>query len=126
MNRALANLTRRDHLAVDHCLDVQRPIDCEVIPDEAGGRIGQQPPILWGSPVRTVLNNRCAIVGMLAFVGPLGLPFLWLSHRFSRRSKIAVTVIFFLLTVVLPLAFTYYWVETAIRPLLAAFRGIKH
>ena len=71
-------------------------------------------------PAQTLLGSRLAVIGILACVGPIGLPLLWFSHRFSRRTKIITTVIFFVLTIVLPIAVTYYCVEIALRPLLDA------
>ena len=68
-----------------------------------------------------LLSNRLVVVGILAIVGPLGLPALWLSPRFTRISKILTTAIFLLVTVVLPLAIAYYWLEIAMRPLVDAF-----
>src|SRR5688572_26652194 len=56
--------------------------------------------LAFDGPVGRLLKNRWAIVGLLAAVGPIGLPFLWLSGRFSRPVKIATTVAYFGLTVV--------------------------
>jgi hypothetical protein len=126
MKLTIANLKECDEFQSDRCLDAQVPICCDVLVEETGLSTGPRPPIVVHSPARSVLNSRCAIVGMLAFVGPLGLPFLWFSQRFTRSTKVAITAVFLVLTVVLPLAFTYYWVETAIRPLLEAFRGVRH
>ena len=67
-----------------------------------------------------ILNNRLAVVGILALVGPLGLPALWLSRRFSKPTKIITTVLFLLVTVVMPLALAFYWLEIALRPLADA------
>ncbi len=73
--------------------------------------------------VAGLLNSRLAVIGLLLIAGPLGLPALWLSGRFSRGVKIVTTAIYFLLTVVFPLALTYYCCEIALRPLVDAFAG---
>jgi hypothetical protein len=70
------------------------------------------------SPVRSLLESRVAVVGILLVAGPLGLPLLWLSGRFSRPTKIITTVAYFGLTVVAPIAITWYWLDVAVRPLL--------
>jgi hypothetical protein len=74
-----------------------------------------------GGAAKKLLDNRLAIVGLLVVVGPLGLPFLWLSGRFSRLTKFVVTTLYFAFTVVFPLAVTWYWLDTAMQPLLEAF-----
>ena len=81
------------------------------LPDKGRATVELDPAI------RRLLNNPLAIVGLLAVVGPLGLPALWLSKRFSRITKIVTTIVFLLVTVVLPLATAYYWLEIALRPL---------
>ena len=68
-----------------------------------------------------LLNNRLAVIGLVAVAGPLGLPALWFSRRFSRLTKIITTVVFVLVTAVLPLALAYYWLEISLRPLVDAF-----
>lgn len=73
-----------------------------------------------------LLSNRLAVVAILALVGPIGLPALWLSPRFSRIAKILTTVLFLLATVALPLAMAYYWLEIALRPLVDAFGQVHN
>jgi hypothetical protein len=75
--------------------------------------------------VGRVLNSRLAVMAILAVAGPLGLPALWLSSRFSKTAKLITTLVFVLATVVFPLALTYYWVEIALRPLIDAFQQAK-
>ena len=67
------------------------------------------------------LSNRLVVVSLLAIAGPLGLPALWLSPRFSRTAKILTTALFLFVTVVFPLALAYYWLEIALRPLVDVF-----
>jgi len=64
------------------------------------------------------LDNRWIVVGLLLAAGPMGLPALWLSRRFSRWTKIATTALFFLATAVLPLVATWYFCEVSLRPLV--------
>jgi len=74
--------------------------------------------VLDGPP--SFLDNRLVVAGLLLAAGPVGLPALWFSRRFSRFTKIATTVVFFLLTAVLPLAVTWYCCDVALRPLVDA------
>ena len=57
---------------------------------------------------------------MIALIGPLGLPALWFSPRFSNRTKIVLTSIFVLMTAVVPLAVTWYFLDYSMQPLLDA------
>lgn len=68
----------------------------------------------------TCLDNRWLVVGLLLVAGPIGLPALWLSRRFSPGVKIATTVLYAALTVVVPIALVWYWCEAAVRPLVDA------
>ncbi len=68
--------------------------------------------------VTEVLGNRLFVIGILLCAGPIGLLALWFSHRFSRRSKIITTAGYLILTVVLPLAITWYFLEVAIHPIV--------
>lgn len=67
-----------------------------------------------------VLDNRWLVIGLVLVAGPVGLPALWFSRRFSRGVKIAATVFYALMTAVLPLAVVWYWCELAVRPLVDA------
>ena len=75
-------------------------------------------PLVAADRGRSLLESRVAVIGILLVAGPLGLPFLWLSGRFSRPTKIISTVAYFGLTVVAPIAVTWYWLDIAVRPLL--------
>jgi len=65
-------------------------------------------------------DNRWLVVGLLLVAGPLGLPALWLSRRFSLAVKIATTALYTALTVALPIALVWYWCEAAVRPVVDA------
>jgi hypothetical protein len=71
--------------------------------------------------VEGVLNNRLAVVGIIALLGPLGLPALWFSPQFSKPTKIVTTVGYVLVVTVLPIAVMWYWLDTAMRPLVDVF-----
>lgn len=75
------------------------------------------------TPATAWLDNRWIVTGLLLTVGPVGLLALWLSRRFSRCTKIITTVLFFLATVVLPLAAAWYFCDFALRPLVDAMAG---
>ena len=68
--------------------------------------------------VERVLNNRMAVIGLVAFLGPLGLLALWFSQCFKTRTKIITTVAYVVLTMLLPIAIIWYWLDYSMRPLL--------
>lgn len=70
-----------------------------------------------------LLNNRFAVFALLCVAGPLGLPALWFSPRFSRVTKTAVSLVFFGLTAVLPLVGAWYALEWLIRPIADALNA---
>jgi hypothetical protein len=78
--------------------------------------------IALSGPVAAVLNSRLLVVTILLVAGPIGLPALWLSPRFSRVTKAVTTIGFFLLTVVLPLTGAWYVCEVLLRPLADAIK----
>jgi hypothetical protein len=77
------------------------------------------PDVLTG-PGAAWLESRWIVLGLLALTGPIGLPALWLSRRFSRAAKIAGTTVFVLATVVLPLVVAWYLCDVKLRPLVDA------
>ena len=70
------------------------------------------------SLVATVLENRAYVIVILLCAGPIGLPALWFSRRFSRRFKIITTGGYYLVTAVVPLAIAWYVLDIAVRPLV--------
>jgi len=75
------------------------------------------------STVNTILNNRLYVGLVIALIGPLGLPALWFSPRFSNATKILLTSVFVLITTVVPIAVTWYYLESSARPLVEALGG---
>ena len=71
--------------------------------------------------INAFLNNRLAVIGIIALIGPLGLPALWFSWRFSKSTKIITTTAYFLVTIVLPIALAWYWLDYSVRPLIEVF-----
>ena len=98
-----------------------RDLDLMVNPIAAGS-IANPPPTeiaTTGSPtVDRVLNNRLAVIGLIAVLGPLGLPALWFSQRFKTSTKVVTTVGYLLVTTVLPIVIIWYWLDHSMRPLL--------
>ena len=76
--------------------------------------------------VERVLNNRMAVIGLVAFLGPLGLLALWFSQRFKTRTKVITTAGYVLVTTVLPIAIIWYWLDYSMRPLLEVFEITSH
>jgi hypothetical protein len=72
------------------------------------------------SLVTKILENRFYVISILLCVGPIGLPALWFSRRFSRRAKIITTTCYFLFTVVIPLMVAWYFLNVALRPIVDA------
>ncbi len=72
-------------------------------------------------PLRRLVDNRMVAVGLLLFVGPVGLLAVWMNRRFHRVTKIAWTTFYVALTVVVPIALTCYFCGWALRPLVDAF-----
>ncbi len=68
--------------------------------------------------VQKVLNNRWLIGLMLAVVGPVGLPALWFSERFSPTTKVVVSILFLAGTILIPIGIALYWLEFSVRPLV--------
>ena len=68
--------------------------------------------------LQEIVDNRWAVVGMIAFLGPLGLLALWFSRSFSKPTKIVTTSVYILLTIVLPIAITWYWLNVSVRPIV--------
>ena len=108
-----------------------RPHGSEVCPDcnsrelptvvRPGGNCGPPVPAERGPAVGLAcLDNRWLVAGLLLVAGPIGLPALWLSRRFSRGVKIATTALYAALTVAMPMALIWYWCEAAVRPLVDA------
>ena len=68
-----------------------------------------------------LLNSHAIVWAILLVLGPLGLPALWMSPRYSKTAKVLWTAVLLIGTVVLPIAMTWYWLDTAMQPLLDAF-----
>lgn len=71
--------------------------------------------------INALVNNRLAVIGVIALIGPLGLPALWFSPRFAKRTKITITSTYVLLTTIVPLVIAWYWLDYSLRPLVEAF-----
>ena len=71
------------------------------------------------------LSHRGVVVAILLVAGPLGLPALWFSPRFSKTTKIVVSLALFAATVVAPLAVSWYWLDVAVRPVLDALSATR-
>ncbi len=75
------------------------------------------------APVVAMLDNRLLVVAIVLCAGPMGLPALWFSRRFSQRTKILTTIGYLLMTTVLPLAIAWYFLEVAVRPVVDVLGG---
>ena len=73
--------------------------------------------------VQVILNNRLCVGIVIALIGPLGLPALWFSPRFSNQTKLLLTLFFVVITAVVPLAIAWYFLDYSVRPLVEALSG---
>ena len=73
--------------------------------------------------VQVILNNRLYVGIVIALIGPLGLPALWFSPRFSNQTKLLLTLFFVVITAVVPLAIAWYFLDYSVRPLVEALSG---
>jgi hypothetical protein len=80
------------------------------------------PNITLSGPVAVVLNSRMLVITLMLVAGPIGLPALWFSPRFSRTTKALFTLGFFLVTAVLPLVGAWYAFEVLLRPVADAIQ----
>jgi hypothetical protein len=71
--------------------------------------------------IKSIVGNRWIVIGLLAAIGPLGLPALWLSPRFRPWVKVVISVLYFVATAILPLLFAWYWFGYALQPLVDVF-----
>ncbi len=84
-------------------------------------RVGPPSDFIAVSPaVKQLLTNHWMIYGLLLFCGPIGLPLLWLSPRFSRLAKSAITLLLMSITLILPIIIYWYSCELLLRPLATA------
>lgn len=65
-------------------------------------------------------ERRSVVLGMIAFVGPLGLLLLWFSRRFGNRSKVLITLAYVAATILFPIALIWYFCDYALQPLVRA------
>lgn len=68
-----------------------------------------------------VLNNRWMVMGVVALIGPLGLPVLWFSPRFKPTTKFVITGVYVLLTAIIPVVVSYYVLESSFKPIADVF-----
>ena len=115
------------------CVQAMPPDEQREIQDTSGQLVVAQPNIplpthrpqtgsIAVSPtVQRLLANRWAVCGLLLCCGPLGLPLLWLSPRFSTVTKCVATILLMSVTVLLPIAIYWWCCEVLLRPLVDAF-----
>jgi len=74
-----------------------------------------------GGGIQKLIDNRLIVSGLLICGGPMALPALWFSRSFSTTTKTLTTIGYTLLTVVMPIAVTWYFTNAALWPLVEAF-----
>ncbi len=95
---------------------------CAALPAEAPSSSVPAPARL--TPAHTLsaaLARRWVVISALLVVGPVGLPLLWLSPRFSGLAKILFTVGVMFVAVVLPIVLVWYFCNVLMRPLVESF-----
>lgn len=103
----------------------QRPPVMVVQPEVLPPSLAAHGTTLAAPRLENLLDNRLVVISVLLVAGPLGLPALWFSRRFSRVTKTVTTVIFFLLTAVLPLVAAWFCFEVLLRPLADAIESVN-
>ena len=118
--------------AIAPCDEIEPPVNALVVCPQIEARdvvavSGQAVSLRIGVDpgLRRLLDNRWVISALLLAVGPIGLPALWFSRRFSFAAKTGITVLFLLLTAVVPLVVAWYFFEVALRPLLDAMASVR-
>lgn len=103
------------------CHDV---VVAEIITQQNGVQPRYEAPLA-PSPARQaikqVLDNRWMVMGIVAVLGPIGLPVLWFSPKFRPVTKMVITTLYVVLTAVVPIVVSYYVLENSFKPLLDAF-----
>ncbi len=102
-------------LAEEELVPLQSAISVEPI---ASHPVPAQMP----STFALVLNHRMILFTILLVFGPLGLPLIWMSPRFSVWMKLLVTTTTIGITIIFPIAMTLYWADYALQPLLEAMQ----
>ena len=69
----------------------------------------------------TVLNKRWLVIGIIALIGPMGLPALWFSPRFSGLTKVITTAMYVVLSAAIPILLVWYFLDYSMYPLVDAF-----
>ena len=122
MNELVVATPLCDRCGREKSIESQGCPDCEarrvsVVLQPQVATIAQRGPVLI---MPQYLQRRWVVLAILLCTGPIGLPLVWLSRRFSLLAKIGLTAGFVLLTVVLPIVLVWYWCDVAIHPLVEA------
>lgn len=70
--------------------------------------------------IRTAVRSHAIIWVVILSIGPLGLPLLWLSPKYSAWSKILISLATVFVTVIFPILVYIYCAEYLMRELLNA------
>jgi hypothetical protein len=118
MNELIVASVLCDHCGRDVPAESDGCAECRHVPAVAQRNV---PTIAQRAPVLPpALERRWVAIAIVLCAGPIGLPLVWLSSRFSRLAKISLSASFVLLTVIVPIALVWYWCEVPIRPLVEA------
>lgn len=79
---------------------------------------GGLPPV-----VLQVVSSHAIIWTVILTFGPLGLPLIWLSPKYSLWAKLLTTTITLGVTVVLPIAVTIYCTQYLVHPVFEAMQN---
>ncbi len=101
----------------DHC-GGERPLESDGCPECEARHVPAVARRARACILPPSLERPWVVLAILLCAGPIGLPLVWLSSRFSKLAKIGLTVGFVLLTVIFPIVLVWYWCEVAIRPLV--------
>ncbi len=70
--------------------------------------------------IRTAVRSHVIIWTVILSIGPLGLPLLWLSPKYSIWMKVLISFLTLFFTIILPIAVTIYCGEFLVRSIVDA------
>jgi len=100
-------------IAVSHLPAVRPSTSLEELPSQRGMLHGN-------ATARLLLENHAIIWSVLLLMGPMGLPLLLLSPKYSVTAKVSISLAMVGVTVVLPIAATLYCTHFLVMPVLEA------
>ncbi len=106
------------HISIGDVVTAERAIGSVGHGNQTPVALNRHPSTL----ITDVLSKRWMVIGIIALIGPMGLPALWFSPRFSRITKIVATALYVLLSAAIPILLVWYFLDYSMQPLVDVFR----